>query len=163
MQHLESHFQEDQRRIRFVPQAISESPIALGPKEGYIDCLGFGSLFPSSIFCLLKKHLSSSLNMNFLYHVPTLAPPAGVTSNFKNPESQSLLIIVTSILCFVLISFISIVRFYTNLWIKKSLKADDSKYINKHLSMRIANRISCMCIRRCRSLTVFHCLANVLF
>lgn len=65
---------------------------------------------------------------NFLYHVPALVPPPGVTSNFKNPESQSLMVIITSILCLVLISIISTLRFYTNLWIKKSLKADDSKY-----------------------------------
>ena len=66
--------------------------------------------------------------MDPLTHFPALAPPTGVTPNFINPQSQALMVIVTSILCLVLIILISLLRFYTNLWIKKSLKADDSKY-----------------------------------
>ena len=66
--------------------------------------------------------------MDPLTHVPILPPPAGVTSNFINPQSQALMVIVTSVLCLVLIILISLLRFYTNLWIKKSLKADDGKY-----------------------------------
>ena len=58
---------------------------------------------------------------------PALAPPPGVTPNFINPQSQALMVIVTSILCLVLLILISLLRFYTNLWIKKSLKAEDSK------------------------------------
>ena len=65
--------------------------------------------------------------MDPLTHFPALAPPAGVIPNFINPQSQALMVIVTSILCLVLIALISLLRFYTNLRIKKSLKADDSK------------------------------------
>ena len=67
------------------------------------------------------------MNMDLLYHVPALSPPPGVTSNFVNPESQSLVIIIPSIICLVLVTFISSLRFYTNFWIKKSLKAEDSR------------------------------------
>lgn len=66
--------------------------------------------------------------MDPLTHFPALVPPVGVTPNFINPQSQALMVIVTSILCLVLIILISLLRFYTNLWIKKSLKADDSQY-----------------------------------
>ena len=67
--------------------------------------------------------------MDLLTHVPALlAPPAGVTSNFIDPQSRALMVIFTCILCLVLIIPISLLRFYTNLWIKKSLKANDSKY-----------------------------------
>lgn len=75
-----------------------------------------------------EKARFSSLKMDPLFHFPALAPPAGVTPNFVNPQSQALMVIVTSILCLVLIILISLLRFYTNLWIKKSLKADDSMY-----------------------------------
>ena len=66
--------------------------------------------------------------MNPLTHFPALPPPPGVTPNFINPQSRALMVIVTSVLCLVLIILISLMRFYTNLWIKKSLKADDSTY-----------------------------------
>ena len=75
-----------------------------------------------------EKHRPSSVNMDILYHIPALAPPPGVTPNFINPQSQALMVIVTSVLCLAFIIPISLLRFYTNLWIKKSLKADDSKY-----------------------------------
>lgn len=57
-----------------------------------------------------------------------LAPPPGVTPNFTNPQSQALMVIVTSIICLVLITIISLLRFYTNIWIKKSMNADDSTF-----------------------------------
>ncbi|KAL9100424.1 MAG: hypothetical protein Q9163_004206 [Psora crenata] len=63
--------------------------------------------------------------MDSLTHFPALPPPAGVTPNFINPQSQALMVVVTSILCLVFIIIISLLRFYTILWIKKSLKADD--------------------------------------
>lgn len=107
---------------------IRISLIALGLKEGCIYCLGVVHLFLLRISSLQRKHLCPTANMNILYHVPSLMPPAGVTSNFVNPESQALMVIVTSILCLVLISLISTLRFYTNLCIKRSFKADDSKY-----------------------------------
>lgn len=75
--------------------------------------------------------------MDPLTYFPALVPPAGVTPNFINPQSQALMVIVTSILCLVLIIFISLLRFYTNLWIKKSLKADDSRFQQAHFT---ANR-----------------------
>lgn len=75
-----------------------------------------------------REARSSSVNMDPLTHFPALAPPAGVTPNFVNPQSQALMVVVTSILCLVLIIIISLLRFYTNLWIKKSIKADDSMY-----------------------------------
>ena len=62
-----------------------------------------------------------------LTQMPALAPPPGVKPNFTNPESQALMVVVTSIICLVLTPIISLLRFYTSLWIKKSLKADDSK------------------------------------
>lgn len=65
--------------------------------------------------------------MNPLKHIPALAPPKGVTPNFVHPQSQALMVVVTSIICLILITIISLLRFYTNLWIKKSVKADDSK------------------------------------
>lgn len=110
-----------------------------------------GLLFLSTVFCLLRKHLSSNVNMDLTY-VPALTPPAGVTSSFINPESRSLMIVITSIICLVLITIISSLRFYTNLCIKKSIRADDSKY-QKHLSMQIGNRNSCVRIRRCEHCT----------
>ena len=67
--------------------------------------------------------------MDRLHHVPALAPPPGVKSNFINPESQALMVVVASVLCLALIIPISLLRFYTSLWIKKSLKADDSEYL----------------------------------
>ena len=67
------------------------------------------------------------MNMDFLTYLPALAPPPGITPNFINPESQALMVIVACVVCLVLIMPISLVRFYTNLWIKRSLKADDSK------------------------------------
>lgn len=66
--------------------------------------------------------------MDFLTHIPALPPPPGVTPNFIDPKSRALMVIVTSILCLVLLITVSLLRFYTNLGIKKSLKADDSKY-----------------------------------
>ncbi|MCJ1241563.1 hypothetical protein MMC14_009569 [Varicellaria rhodocarpa] len=63
--------------------------------------------------------------MDFLTHFPALAPPPGVTLDFTNPESQALMVTVASIICLVLIIPISMLRFYTSLWIKRSLKADD--------------------------------------
>ncbi|CAL8579445.1 hypothetical protein XPA_005192 [Xanthoria parietina] len=35
------------------------------------------------------------------------------------------MMVVTSSICLILITIISLLRFYTNLWIKKSVKADD--------------------------------------
>lgn len=63
-----------------------------------------------------------------LTQVPALAPPPGVTSNFVNPESQALMVIIISIFCLVLTTVISFLRFYTNTWIKKVFRADDSEY-----------------------------------
>ncbi|KAL6718611.1 hypothetical protein ACLMJK_002845 [Lecanora helva] len=63
--------------------------------------------------------------MDLLYQVPALAPPPGVRPNFVNPQSQALMVVIASIICFALIIPISLLRFYTNLWIKKSVKADD--------------------------------------
>ena len=85
-----------------------------------------GLPFLSTVFGLLRKHLSSSVNMD-LTHVPALAPPAGVTSNFINPESRALIVVIPSIVCLVLITVFSLLRFYTNLWIKRSIRAEDSK------------------------------------
>ena len=87
-------------------------------------------LLASTVFRPLGKGeaRSSSMDMDPLTHFPALAPPAGVTPNFVNPQSQALMVVVTSILSLVLIIFISLLRFYTNLWIKKSIKPDDSKY-----------------------------------
>lgn len=65
--------------------------------------------------------------MDFLTHIPALPPPPGITPNFSNPESQALMVTVTSIICLIMVIIISSLRFYTNAWIKKSLKADDSK------------------------------------
>ena len=66
--------------------------------------------------------------MDLLYHVATLAPPAGVTPNFIDPQSRASMVIVTSIVCLGLLIIVSLLRFYINIGIKKSLKADDSKY-----------------------------------
>lgn len=68
------------------------------------------------------------LTMNPLKHIPALAPPTGVTPNFVNPQSQASMMVVTSSICLILITILSLLRFYTNLWIKKSVKADDSKF-----------------------------------
>lgn len=38
------------------------------------------------------------------------------------------MMVVTSSICLILITILSLLRFYTNLWIKKSVKADDSKF-----------------------------------
>lgn len=81
--------------------------------------------------------------MDPLTHFPALAPPAGVTPNFINPQSQDLMVIVTSILCLVSITLISLLRFYTNLWIKKSLKADDSKYQQVRFDAKRSPKQSC--------------------
>lgn len=90
-----------------------------------------------------------------LTHVPGLPPPAGITSNFFNPESRSLMIIVTSILCLVLITLISSLRFYTNIWIKRSLKADDSKY---QLAPFDANRsLKQLCAHSPSYVATLHC------
>ena len=67
--------------------------------------------------------------MDRLHHIPALAPPPGVEPNFTNPESQALMVVVTSALCLAFIIPISLLRFYTSVWIKKSLKADDSEYL----------------------------------
>ena len=79
------------------------------------------------------KHRPFLVNMDPLTHIPALAPPAGVTPNFINPQSQASMVVITSILCLVLIIPISILRFYTNLFIKRSLKVDDSKYQYAHI------------------------------
>lgn len=65
--------------------------------------------------------------MDFFTHIPALLPPPGITPNFSNPQSQALMVTVTSIICLIMVVIISSLRFYTNAWIKKSLKADDSK------------------------------------
>ena len=75
----------------------------------------------------MNKRSQLSSDMNPLAHLPALAPPPGVTPNFVDPESQASMVTITSITCLALIILISSLRFYTNLWIKKSLKSDDSE------------------------------------
>ena len=58
----------------------------------------------------------------------SLPPSAGGTPNFINPQSQVLMVLVTSVLYPVLILLTSLPRFYTNLWIIKSLRVDESTY-----------------------------------
>lgn len=81
-----------------------------------------------------EKHLHGRgfVNMDPAYHIPALAPPAGITSNFTDPESQASIVSVSCILCLVLIIALSSLRFYTNLWVKKSFKADYSMYSNEN-------------------------------
>ncbi|KAL8685955.1 MAG: hypothetical protein Q9218_007442 [Villophora microphyllina] len=66
----------------------------------------------------------TSLAMD-LYHTPALAPPPHTVPNFINPQSQALMVIVSSIICLALIIPVALLRFYTNLWIKKSPKVDE--------------------------------------
>ena len=87
-------------------------------------CFYSSTSFPSTN---VNHHPASSM-MDILYHFPALAPPIGVTPNFTHPQSQALMVTVTSIICLVLIITISTLRFYTNFWIKKSLKPDDCEY-----------------------------------
>lgn len=114
--------------FHFFTSSLFPVSCSLQTKQKIYKLPGFELLFIRINFSLLKKCLFSPRNMDFLYHVPALAPPAGVTSNFINPESQSLMVIISSILCLVLTTVISSLRFYTNFWINRSLKADDSKY-----------------------------------
>lgn len=88
---------------------------------------------------------------NTLYHFPALAPPPGITSNFVNPQSQTLGVIVASTICLVLIIPVFFLRFYTNIWIKGSLKADDGEHISAS-PVQQTDRISRVCIRCCKRL-----------
>lgn len=94
---------------------------------------------------VLQRRISAT--MNPLKHTPALAPPRGVTPNFVNPQSQALMVVVTSSICLILIIIISSLRFYTNLWIKKSVKADDSKVFpfSSQRNGRL-NKDSCVCV-----------------
>lgn len=67
--------------------------------------------------------------MNPLTQLPALPPPAGITSNFVNPQSQASIIVAACTTCLILVTVISLLRFYTNLVVKKSFKADDSMYL----------------------------------
>ena len=65
--------------------------------------------------------------MSLLDLPPALEPPSGVKSNFVNPQSQAPMVVVACIVCQVLIIPISLLRFYTNIYVNRSLKAEDSK------------------------------------
>ena len=97
-------------------------------KRGVYKLPGLVGFSHRTFFCLLRKHFSTAIEMGSLNNIPAITPPAGVTPNFVNPESQSLMVIISCISCFVVIISVSLLRFYTNLWIKKSFKADDSKF-----------------------------------
>lgn len=97
-------------------------------KRGVYKLPGLVGVSHRTFFCLLRKHFSTTIEMGSLNNIPALAPPGGVTSNFVNPESQSSMVIISCIICLVFIIPVSLLRFYTNFWIKKSVKADDSKF-----------------------------------
>lgn len=84
--------------------------------------------------------------MDSAYHIPALAPPAGVIPHFTHPDSQASIVSVSCILCLVLITVLSVLRFYTNLWIQKSLKADDSMFSHVKRQL-IADKGSRLCLR----------------
>ena len=88
---------------------------------------------------------------NILYQFPALAPPPGITSNFVNPQSQTLGVIIASTICLVLIIPIFFLRFYTNIWIKGSLKADDGEHASAS-PVQLTDKISRVCICCCKQL-----------
>ena len=89
--------------------------------------------------------------MDPLTRTPALHPPHGVLPNFINPQSQALMVIIACAICLALITPISLIRFYTSLWIKRSFKADDSKCLERIL-MQLANQSSRL--RVCRSMSI---------
>lgn len=60
-----------------------------------------------------------------LTQIPTVAPPQGVSSNFRDPVSQAKAIKIISALCMTLMSLSFVMRLYSRLWIKRTFKTDD--------------------------------------
>ena len=108
------------------------------------------SVYPLCILpegnCLRKPPLNME---DILYHFPALAPPPAMTSNFVNPQSQTLGVILADTICLFLIIPISCLRFYKNIWIKGSLKAGDGKHASAS-PVQLTEKISRVCICCCK-------------
>lgn len=75
-------------------------------------------------------------------NLPALQPPAGVESNFINPEDRGYIqnIVSTVLFCFMVILFAN--RFYTKLYVIRKVSWDDCKCALSHVkqnTMRLRN------------------------
>lgn len=74
----------------------------------------------------------AEMSPSVLDALPALQPPAGVQSNFVNPEDRGyvLVSVATVIICIMICFFAN--RVYTRLFIVRKLGRDDCKCASKH-------------------------------
>lgn len=85
-------------------------------------------LFLIEFFNLLKdrKYIQSCVK-SMDWNIPSLPPPPGVTSNFKNPESKGYESIITTTICLSLMTPVFVLRLYSKAFVTRSLGWDDCK------------------------------------